>query len=194
MAKEKDTRSLLLEITFEEVYTNGYQGASVLKILKKAGLNKGSMYHFFENKKEMVLAAIRERTKEVFGTKYEDVLNQHSLYLEHFQTMLLVSYPIICERGCPLANLIQEMSNIDADFELLLKERYERLRETIEKILVKAIEHHELECTSSYHLSLFILSVVEGAILSTKALKDKAIYDNTIKSLFSVLKQNQHLF
>ena len=87
MAKEKDTRSLLLEITFEEVYTNGYQGASVLKILKKAGLNKGSMYHFFENKKEMVLAAIRERTKEVFGTKYEDVLNQHSLYLEHFQTM-----------------------------------------------------------------------------------------------------------
>ena len=194
MAKEKDTRTLLLEITFEEVYTNGYQGASVLKILKKAGLNKGSMYHFFENKKEMVLAAIKERTKEVFGPKYEDVLKHHSLYLEHFQTMLLVSYPIICERGCPLANLIQEMSNIDADFELLLKERYERLRETIEKILVKAIEHHELECTSSYNLSLFILSVVEGAILSTKALKDKAIYDNTIKSLFSVLKQNQHLF
>lgn len=108
--------------------------------------------------------------------------------------MLLSSYPIISERGCPLANLIQEMSNIDADFESLLKERYERLRNHIEKIILKAIDLKELECTSSYHLSLFILSVVEGAILSTKALKDKAIYDNTIKSLFSVLKQNQRLF
>lgn len=194
MAKEQDTRALLLDITFEEVYTNGYQGASVLKILKKAGLHKGSMYHFFENKKEMVLACIREKSKEIFGTKYEDILKHSSSYLEHFQTMLLESYPIICERGCPLANLIQEMSNIDADFELLLKERYERLRDNIEKIIVKAIDHHELECTSSYNLSLFMLSVFEGAILSTKALKDKAIYDNTIKSLFSVLKQNQHLF
>lgn len=64
MAKEKDTRTLLLKITFEEVYTNGYQGASVLKILQKAGLHKGSMYHYFANKKEMVLAAIQEKPKK----------------------------------------------------------------------------------------------------------------------------------
>lgn len=194
MAKEQDTRTLLLDITFEEVYTNGYQGASVLKILKKAGLHKGSMYHFFENKKEMVLACIREKSKEIFGTKYEDILKHSSSYLEHFQTMLLASYPIICERGCPLANLIQEMSNIDTDFELVLKERYERLRDTIEKIILKAIDHHELECTSSYNLSVFMLSVIEGAILSAKTFKSKEIYDNTIQSLFKVLKQNQHIF
>ena len=51
MKTKKDTKDLLLEITFDEVYTYGYQGASVLKILEKAGLNKGSLYHYFKNKK-----------------------------------------------------------------------------------------------------------------------------------------------
>lgn len=194
MAKEKDTRTLLLKITFEEVYTHGYQGASVLKILQKAGLHKGSMYHYFANKKEMVLAAIQEKTKEVFGTKYDDVLEHDSLILEHFETMLLSSYPIISERGCPLANLIQEMSNIDVDFESLLKERYERLRNHIEKIILKAIALKELKCTSPYDTSLFILSTLEGAILSAKAFRNKEVYDTTITSLFKVLKANSSLF
>ena len=55
MKTKKDTKDLLLEITFDEVYTNGYQGASVLKILEKAGLNKGSLYHYFKNKKDKYL-------------------------------------------------------------------------------------------------------------------------------------------
>lgn len=194
MAKDKDTRALLLNITFEEVYTHGYQGASVLKILQKAGLHKGSMYHYFANKKEMVLATIQEKTKEVFGTKYEDVLKHNTLILEHFETMLLSSYPIISERGCPLANLIQEMSNIDADFENLLKERYERLRNHIEKIILKAIDLKEFQCTSPYDASLFILSTLEGAILSAKAFKNKEIYDTTITSLFRILKKDPSLF
>lgn len=191
MAKDKDTRTLLLTITFEEVYTHGYQGASVLKILQKAGLHKGSMYHYFANKKEMVLAAIQEKAQEVFGTKYEDVLKHNSLILEHFETMLLSSYPIISERGCPLANLIQEMSNIDADFEIFLQTRYEKLRENIEKIILKAIECDALKCPSSRDTSLFVLSAIEGAILSAKAFKSREVYDTTIRLLFTVLKNNK---
>lgn len=194
MAKSKDTRALLLDMTFEEVYTHGYQGASVLKILQKTGLHKGSMYHYFATKKEMVLASIQEKTKEIFGTKYEDVLKHHSLILEHYEAMLLSSYSIIRERGCPLANLIQEMSNVDADFEIALRERYEKLRENIEKIIIKAVELGEFHCTSSYEVSLFILNVIEGTILSAKAFKNRAIYDTTITSLFRVLKSDPSLF
>lgn len=190
MKTKKDTKDLLLEITFEEVYTYGYQGASVLKILEKAGLNKGSLYHYFKNKKEMVLAAIDIKSKEIFGQKYESIVNGDAPYLDNFENMLINSYDLISQRGCPLANLIQEMSNHDKDFETLLKNKYDGLRNIIENILIKAIENNEFTTKDTKNLSLFILSCIEGNILTAKAFKDKSIYEKNIKDLFHYLKNN----
>ncbi|MBF7071714.1 TetR/AcrR family transcriptional regulator [Aliarcobacter butzleri] len=188
MKTKKDTKDLLLEITFDEVFTYGYQGASVLKILEKAGLNKGSLYHYFKNKKEMVLTAIDIKSKEIFGREFELIVNGELPYLENFEKMLIKSYDLISKRGCPLANLIQEMSNHDKDFEVLLKNKYDGLRNIIENIIKKAIENNELYATDTKDLSLFILSFIEGNILTAKAFKDKNIYEKNIKYLFNHLK------
>ncbi|MEV9499073.1 TetR/AcrR family transcriptional regulator [Aliarcobacter butzleri] len=188
MKTKKDTKDLLLEITFDEVFTYGYQGASVLKILEKAGLNKGSLYHYFKNKKEMVLTAIDIKSKEIFGREFELIVNGELPYLENFEKMLIKSYDLISKRGCPLANLIQEMSNHDKDFEVLLKNKYDGLRNMIENIIKKAIENNELYATDTKDLSLFILSFIEGNILTAKAFKDKNIYEKNIKYLFNHLK------
>jgi len=59
--KKQPTREKLLDITFEEVYIHGYTATSVDTILKKAGIPKGSMYHHFKGKKELVLAMVKER-------------------------------------------------------------------------------------------------------------------------------------
>lgn len=188
MKTKKDTKDLLLEITFDEVFTYGYQGASVLKILEKAGLNKGSLYHYFKNKKEMVLTAIDIKSKEIFGREFELIVNGELPYLENFEKMLIKSYDLISKRGCPLANLIQEMSNHDKDFEVLLKNKYDGLRNIIENIIKKAIENNEFYATDTKDLSLFILSFIEGNILTAKAFKDKNIYEKNIKYLFNHLK------
>lgn len=190
MKAKKDTKDLLLEITFDEVYTYGYQGASVLKILEKAGLNKGSLYHYFKNKKEMVLEAVDIKSKETFGNKFIAVLNENAPYLENFEKTLIEQYELISQRGCPLANLIQEMSNHDKEFETLLKNKYEGLRNIIEEIIIKAIENNELTTKDTKNLSLFILSCMEGNILTAKAFKDRNIYEKNIKYLFDYLKTN----
>jgi TetR/AcrR family transcriptional regulator, transcriptional repressor for nem operon len=190
MKTKKDTKDLLLEITFDEVYTYGYQGASVLKILEKAELNKGSLYHYFKNKKEMVLEAVEIKSREIFGQKYEAIANGEAPYLEKFEKMLIESYDLISQRGCPLANLIQEMSNHDKDFDILLKNKYDGLRNIIENILIKAIDNNELSISDTKELSLFILSCIEGNILTAKAFKDKNIYEKNIKYLFVCLKNN----
>lgn len=189
MKAKKDTKDLLLEITFDEVYTFGYQGASVLKILEKAGLNKGSLYHYFKNKKEMVLEAVDIKSKEIFGQKYKSIVDGDAPYLGNFEKMLIESYDLVSQRGCPLANLIQEMSNHDKDFEVLLKKLYEGLRNVIEDIIIKAMENNELFSKDTKELSLFMLSNIEGNILTAKAFKDKNIYEKTIKYLFKSIKK-----
>lgn len=56
-------REKLLEVAFDEIYHNGYNGTSIDKILKKASKNKGSMYHFFKSKKELILAVLKGEIK-----------------------------------------------------------------------------------------------------------------------------------
>lgn len=187
MKTKKDTKDLLLEITFDEVYTYGYQGASVLKILEKAGLNKGSLYHYFKSKKELVLAAIDIKSEEIFGQKYKEILDGNGAYLENFEKTLITMYEF-APRGCPLANLIQEMSNNDEEFDILLKNKYLALKSIIEVILKKAVENNELITSNINDLSLFVLSGIEGAILSAKTFKDKRMFEKNIHYLFKSIQ------
>ena len=67
-------REKLLTVAFDEIYQNGYSATSVDKILKKAQMNKGSMYHFFKSKKALALAVIEEKLSFHITNKYEPLL------------------------------------------------------------------------------------------------------------------------
>ena len=69
-----DTKSKLLQTAFNEIYENGYSATSIDKILKKAVMNKGSMYHFFKSKKELTLAVIEVHINEYIEDKYASLL------------------------------------------------------------------------------------------------------------------------
>ena len=59
---KETTRQNLIDAASDAIYTHGYQGAALADILAEAGVHKGSMYHFFANKKEMALAAVKEKS------------------------------------------------------------------------------------------------------------------------------------
>lgn len=166
---EKNTREDLINSAFKEIFEKGYQGASLTTILKNANVHKGSMYYFFSNKKELALVSIEEKIYKKFEERYTRIINLDANYLESF----ISSIKDISQRdfnlGCPIANIVQEMSNIDNDFNTLMKEIYNSFRNNIKKILDKAIESKEMKKCDSSKLALYIVSTLEGAILSAKA-------------------------
>ena len=86
-------------------------------------------------------------------------------------------------RGCPLANMVQEMSNLDSDFDAMSKMFYQNLRAVMKAILDKAIELKELKQCDSSKLALYITVVVEGGILASKATGDADDYLQSIECL-----------
>ncbi|WP_418178921.1 TetR/AcrR family transcriptional regulator [Aliarcobacter lanthieri] len=183
----KNTRQELINNTFDEIYTKGYQGASLTDILKNAKVHKGSMYHFFENKKEMAIASIKEKIYEKFVQRYSTILELEKDYLEAFIESLKDTSSRDFNKGCPIANIIQEMSNIDEDFKVLMKEIYEALKNNIKNILDKAVEKEEIKECDTKKLSLYIASTLEGAILSAKASGNIQDYLDVIDILSSYL-------
>ena len=167
----------------KKVFSHGYQGASLSDILAKAGVHKGSMYHFFANKKEMALAAIEETILKRNMEKYRYVETHTSGFLEEFYTRLRDTSVRDFKRGCPIANIVQEMSNIDEDFNVLMKSIYGAFRANIKAILDKAIEVGEMKPCDTTKLALFITSTIEGAILAAKASGNAQDYVDVIEEL-----------
>ncbi|MDK2080049.1 TetR/AcrR family transcriptional regulator [Aliarcobacter butzleri] len=184
---EKNTRNDLINCTFDEIYTKGYQGASLTNILKNAKVHKGSMYHFFENKKDMAMISIKEKIHERFLERYASILNLKENHLEAFIESINDTTKRDFKKGCPIANVIQEMSNIDEDFKVLMEHIYQAFRQNIKDILDKAIEKKEMKECDTTKLALYIASTLEGAILSAKASGNIQDYLDVIDILSSYL-------
>ena len=184
---EKNTRKNLIDSTFDEIYQKGYQGASLTTILKNAKVHKGSMYHFFENKKEMALVSIKEKIYERFVQRYSSIIALESGYLEAFIKSIKDTTNRDFNKGCPIANIIQEMSNIDEDFKVLMEEIYQTFRKNIKDILDLAIKKDEMKECDTTKLALYIASTIEGAILSAKATGNIQDYIDVVDILSSYI-------
>ncbi len=186
---KENTRQKLIDATFEEVFSHGYQGAALADILKNAGVHKGSMYHYFGSKKEMALVAIQEKVSARNLAKYSKILEQKSGYLDSLISSVKDISVRDFKRGCPIANIVQEMSNLDEDFNTVMKSIYEEFRKYIRDILEKAIEAKEMKRCDTKKIALYITSTLEGAILSAKASGNAQDYVDTVEILEEHLRQ-----
>jgi TetR/AcrR family transcriptional repressor of nem operon len=167
MNKKQVTREKLLDITFEEVYLHGYAATSVDAILKKAKVPKGSMYHHFKSKKELVLAMIKERlfVKMDMFFKYEK--EEGKTILESFRnTFVSISKnKMLITYGCPLYRLMVELSAVDKEFDILLSTKAKQMQQGISTLLQVGIECGEFSDSLDIKaFSGFMLSSVWGIL------------------------------
>lgn len=61
-----DTKALLIGAAWELFARNGYDATPVQAIIDKAGVSKGTFYHYFSSKEEVLNAVVERMTKEGF--------------------------------------------------------------------------------------------------------------------------------
>lgn len=181
-------REHLLNITYEEIYTKGFQAANTSIILKKAKINKGSMYHYFKSKKDLALCVIKEKLKPMIIKKYiplrEAKTNSFDLLLSLLQNTKILNI----KYGCHVNNLIQEMSPLDEDFRIILENIYLYMEESIQYALDTAIKNKEISTSiDTKKLSLFILSSMEGSLITAKKSNNIKHFEDSISILINFL-------
>lgn len=145
MKEPNNTRERLLDITFEEVYKSGYNATAIGSILKRANIPKGSMYHFFDSKKSLVLAMIKERLYPKMDAFFDHTPKPNiSIYKNFEQTFLMMSrHELMVMYGCPLHRLMVELSAVDTTFDALLLTKYEQMLEGVTALLHEGVERGE---------------------------------------------------
>ena len=160
MKKRRSSRDRLLDVTFEEVYRYGYNGAGTASILKQANVPKGSMYHHFSSKKEMVLAMIKERlipkVRGFFAFRPRTDATGLEILQDTFKKIsknkMLITY------GCPLHRLMFEMNALDGDISKACEDEFNRLSHNLAKILELGIRDGSIRDENSQDMATFIIA------------------------------------
>jgi AcrR family transcriptional regulator len=66
----------ILEAAFEEFSRNGYASTTLDQVAERAGVTKGTIYVYFENKEHLFISMVRELTKATLDTVME-MFEQH---------------------------------------------------------------------------------------------------------------------
>ena len=178
-----NSREKLLQTAFDEIYQNGYSATSVDKILKKANMNKGSMYHFFKSKKELALAVIEEKLSLHITNKYEPLLKYKENIIDELVKILKDREGFDFTNGCKLNNLVQELSPIDKDFKIALEKIYLVFEKIFEEVLNNAVKAGELKHDDIKALSIFTVASFEGCLATAKKSQDGQVYQTCISQL-----------
>jgi TetR/AcrR family transcriptional repressor of nem operon len=187
---KKQTRDLILDVTFSIIYQHGYNATGISAILKECNIPKGSLYHYFKSKKELVLAMIKERLSPkmdmFFSHEKDDSKSSIDLIIETIEKISnnenLVKY------NCPLNRLNIELSNSDKDFEKELNKIFVNIQNRINILLNKSIKNNEIKQTDINSLSEFIITSTWGALSLSSEQSSQERFNHNINHLKQYLK------
>lgn len=174
------TRQRILEAGYAEIHRHGFQAASVANILADTGLTKGALYHHFPSKKDLGLAVVGEVVHGYLRAVVFQPLRDADHPVEALLALLERKRELdedLIRLGCPLNNLMQEMSPIDEEFRAALNAILREWQEVVEDVLRRARTAGELrmevDCRAA---ALFIVSAWEGCTGIAKAMQSVPTY------------------
>ncbi len=182
------TRDKLLQSAFCEIHRQGFQAASIANILQDTGLTKGALYHHFPTKQALGLAVIEEVIKE----RLEGLIFRPLRESERPVEMLLEIIATIDKKvpsdfvmlGCPLNNLMQEMSPLDELFQERLGGVLGVWQKTVENALKRGQKQGEIRAEVDYKAAaLFVVSAWEGCIGVAKNMQSPKAFGTCMKQL-----------
>ncbi len=187
------TRQKLLRAAFEEIYRRGFQAASLDRILAKAGVTKGALYHHFIDKAALGYAVVDEVVKGLLLERWLGLLDQHTGDpLTALQDVLRKRAASLTadeiELGCPLNNLAQEMSPLDERFRRLVDATFDAWR----KGFAQALERGRADGTvrqdvDARKVAAFLVAAAEGSYGLAKSANSRTMLRSNLETLATYL-------
>lgn len=178
------SKERLLAATKALVLAHGYAGMRVDAVCEKAGLTKGSFYHFFKSKEEIGVATLEwsmTQSGEILAngayTKIADPVDRSFGFLKHVESCA----EQLWANGCILASFALELADTD-----------DRMNQIVAGMFTQVMDHFATyfepiaerwpELPSAQDLANEYLSLLEGSIVFAKAFRDPARISSALRA------------
>jgi TetR/AcrR family transcriptional repressor of nem operon len=183
---DSPTKDKLLEAAQELMLAKGYTATSVDEVCQKAGLTKGSFFHYFEGKEhlgQVVAERFFTHRKQHFQSapfhQKKDPLDRVLGLVDFFIEM---SQNPEAAKGCLLGTFVQELSNTHPSIRAVCAECFGEQAEYFKQMLDEAKAKYAPRARwSTQSLAEHLLAVMQGAIIVAKAKQDPRVMEASLK-------------
>lgn len=184
--RSPSTRERLLMAAMELFTTQGYEATTVAEILKRAGVNSGSLYYFFDNKHDLLVEGL-----EFFKTmlypivmrpafvREEDPIERIFAVLEDYRGRLVMTG---LDYECPVGKLALEVARHSPQAREKIAANFAAWRDHIRDCLDQAGDRLPASVDRN-SLATFVLTTMEGAVMQARTHRDISFYDASISNL-----------
>ena len=195
MGRCSDAKDKLMEAVLELVWTGSYGTTSVDQICDRAGVKKGSFYHFFTSKAELTAAALNVYWEKTCRPAMDAI---YSPSVEPLERIRKAAEEAVAEQmrkfeeyghvlGCPLFSLGNEISALE-----------QVVRDTVQKILGTQIRYLEsalreatarghIQCADPAFMAKALFLYWEGALTEARIKNDIHLLKNLWPSVQKLL-------
>lgn len=191
MADGPDTRNRILEVAFRLFHEQGYHATSVATILREAGVNSGSLYHFFPSKEALLeavlqwaLGALRPAVMDHVEAATDDPIDRVMALLQRYRTGMEM---FGCRMGCPMGNMALEVADEYPRARELIHQNFENWAGIVRGWLDAAGDRLPAHADRA-QLARFVLTVMEGGIMQSRAAGHLGPYDDTVAQFRAYLE------
>lgn len=188
MPRRTSTRDRIVEAALYLFWLQGYAGTGLAEILARAKANAGSFYYFFKTKEELLLAVLDLYVRTLMPVVVQPVLSQISDPIERvfgildfYRRNLLATG---CTYGCPIGRLALEIPEEQHRIHKRLADNFDGWTAAVQSCLQEASARLPEE-TNLETLSKFVLTVMEGGVMQSRAHRAIEPFDASVEHLRS---------
>lgn len=181
-----DTRSKILEAAMHLFWEKGYQSTSIADVLARAGVNSGSLYHFFPGKQDLLLAVLDAYHQGIHDLLLAPAWEGVDDPIERIFALLAAYRAAIvqteCTYGCPIGSLALEIHEPDPPVREKLAANFTAWIDAVEGCLVEAGDRLSADADRRA-LAELVLTTMEGGVMLARSFRDVAYFDRAVGQL-----------
>jgi len=180
MRQESDTKQRLLSTALDMIWDNSYGTVSVDDICGKAGVLKGSFYHFFHSKSDLAAASLDaywdQYRKPQLDAVFAADVSPEERFLRYTEQIYLIQKERFEKKGrvcgCPINSLGSELSTQDEKIRKKSQEISTRVRHFYETALTDGQKQGLWTGVDVPAKALELYSMVTGTLVQARINND----------------------
>lgn len=188
MDKQKDTKKKILDSAFSVFVSNGYNDTTMSHIVKKSGLSKGAIYHYYSSKKDLFASLIDHW--EIFSfPDFYSKSNKDEKAEDTLKRFAGTVYDVFCARPEVFLAEIEFWALANKDSEINERSRllYDKILTLFDLVLSKGVRNNEFKKIDTKIVSIELLSVFQGINWFCLFGGDKSMVEKYLKQSVDII-------
>jgi AcrR family transcriptional regulator len=166
--KGRETRQRIIDAAADLVYERGVAGVSLDDVLRTTGTSKSQMYHYFNDKNDLIHAVIERQRERVLAFHRPELESLSSWDdLQRWRDMIVETQAVrACRYGCPLGSLVNELAELDEFARTQLSGAFAIWEQILADGLAAMVEAGTLRAdANTADLAVSVMASLQGGLL-----------------------------